>query len=332
MKSVDLRTHTINQFVEFNPFYKIPNTQKLNFYVFDFHPFFDGLIGYEALQHLKANIITTTNELQLPYGTIQMLRKYPCSTKLQLNSNETKILHCPVTIENGDFFVPYDTKLSDFIFIQSGLYNAKNNYAYLAISNCLNEPTEVEIFNPIDSELNNFEVEMLPQPARPINRQLYNQLRIDHLNLEEKTKLLKIITEHQDVFLLNGENLTFSNAIKHSIKTKDDMRIYCKSYRYPFCHREEVQRQIAQMLEQGIIRHSISPWTSPVWIVPKKMDASGEKKWRLVIDYRNASREDPPILEPEQPAYNRRRGVKAKTKQWFEKVKVSTDRIQTYEN
>lgn len=75
-------THTINQFVEFNPFYKIPNTQKLNFYVFDFHPFFDRLIGYEALQHLKANIITTTNELQLPYGTIQMLRKYPCSTKL----------------------------------------------------------------------------------------------------------------------------------------------------------------------------------------------------------------------------------------------------------
>lgn len=71
--------HTINQSVHFNPFYKIPNTQKLQFYVFDFHPFFDGLIGYEALQNLKANIITSTNEIQLPSGNIKMLRKYPCS-------------------------------------------------------------------------------------------------------------------------------------------------------------------------------------------------------------------------------------------------------------
>jgi transposase InsO family protein len=40
------------------------------------------------------------------------------------------------------------------------------------------------------------------------------------------------------------------------------------------------------MLEQGIIRPSTSPWASPIWIVPKKEDASGHRKWRLVIDYR----------------------------------------------
>ena len=40
------------------------------------------------------------------------------------------------------------------------------------------------------------------------------------------------------------------------------------------------------MLSQGIIQNSTSPWSSPIWIVPKKIDASGKKKWRLVIDYR----------------------------------------------
>lgn len=36
------------------------------------------------------------------------------------------------------------------------------------------------------------------------------------------------------------------------------------------------------MLNDGIIRLS----SSPVWLVPKKADASGLQKWRIVIDYR----------------------------------------------
>ena len=40
------------------------------------------------------------------------------------------------------------------------------------------------------------------------------------------------------------------------------------------------------MLKQNIIRESNSPYNSPLWIVPKKLDNSGKKKWRLVVDYR----------------------------------------------
>ncbi|CAK1584075.1 unnamed protein product [Parnassius mnemosyne] len=40
------------------------------------------------------------------------------------------------------------------------------------------------------------------------------------------------------------------------------------------------------MLEQGIIRPSESAWSSLVWINPKKVDASGKTKWRLVVDFR----------------------------------------------
>lgn len=40
------------------------------------------------------------------------------------------------------------------------------------------------------------------------------------------------------------------------------------------------------MLDQGIIRPSTSAWSAPIWIVPKKSDASGKIKWRLVIDFR----------------------------------------------
>lgn len=40
------------------------------------------------------------------------------------------------------------------------------------------------------------------------------------------------------------------------------------------------------MLKQGIIRPSVSPYSSPLWVVAKKMDASAQRKWRIVIDYR----------------------------------------------
>jgi len=40
------------------------------------------------------------------------------------------------------------------------------------------------------------------------------------------------------------------------------------------------------MLNQGLIRESNSPYNSPTWVVPKKTDASGKIKYRVVIDYK----------------------------------------------
>lgn len=75
-----------------------------------------------------------------------------------------------------------------------------------------------------------------------------------------------------------NRNITFTNAIKHKITTTDDVPVFTKSYRYPYCHKDEVRLQIEKMLDQGVIRPSTSPWSSPIWIVPKKLDASGPKK------------------------------------------------------
>ena len=41
-----------------------------------------------------------------------------------------------------------------------------------------------------------------------------------------------------------------------------------------------------KLLREGIIEESNSPWSSPILQVPKKVDASGQPKFRIVVDYR----------------------------------------------
>lgn len=83
-----------------------------------------------------------------------------------------------------------------------------------------------------------------------------------------------------------NDTLTSTKSIQHEISVTDKTPISSKIYRFPEVHKEEVSRQIEKMLKQGIIRPSVSPYSSPLWVVPKKPDASGQKKWRIVIDYR----------------------------------------------
>ena len=113
-----------------------------------------------------------------------------------------------------------------------------------------------------------------------------NPLRLDHLNSEESKAIRILIQKHEDVFYHKGDDLTFTNEVKHKIDTGLTGPIYSKTYRYPSIHTEEVEKQMNEMLEQGIIKHSNSPYNAPIWIVPKKEDKVGNKEWRIVIDYR----------------------------------------------
>jgi len=42
-------------------------------------------------------------------------------------------------------------------------------------------------------------------------------------------------------------------------------------------------------LQEGIIEESNSPWNSPILVVPKKIDANVQHKFRLMADYRKLS-------------------------------------------
>jgi len=59
-----------------------------------------------------------------------------------------------------------------------------------------------------------------------------------------------------------------------------------RPYRLPEKHKKEVNHQITKMLDDDIIRLSTSQWNAPLFVVPKKTNASGKQKLRIVIDFR----------------------------------------------
>lgn len=112
------------------------------------------------------------------------------------------------------------------------------------------------------------------------------KIKLEHLNSEEKCLTANLLKRNKDLFFKEGDKLTSTQEIRHEIVTSTDRPVFSKIYKYPQVHEKEIERQIQEMLEQGIIQESNSPYNSPLWIVPKKTDNSGQKKWRIVIDYR----------------------------------------------
>jgi hypothetical protein len=71
-------------------------------------------------------------------------------------------------------------------------------------------------------------------------------------------------------------------AHDHRILLKPDAQsVAVRPYWYPATHKDELERQCAAMIDQGIVRRSDSPFSSPVLLV-KKPDGS----WSFCVDYR----------------------------------------------
>ena len=74
--------------------------------------------------------------------------------------------------------------------------------------------------------------------------------------------------------------LGYTDVITHKIDTDDTATIRQYPRRFPYAYREEVSKQISEMLQQGVIQQSNSPWASPIVLVKKK-----DGKFRFCVEY-----------------------------------------------
>lgn len=261
-----------------------PNSIKL--YVYKFHDYFDGLIGCDLLEQWQANIDLGNRLLSTQFANNQ-IHMYAPEKRIFFEENipaqSSKLLKVPTTIINGEIHIA-EQMICD-CSINECISTSKNSFAYVEISNPTHNDIILSLSEPIHAQLYN-ETTMHFSKVNVRTQEVVSRLRTGHLNDEERCNLINLCSEFSDVFYVEGEQLTFTNQIKHSINTTDEIPVYSKTYRYPYFHREEVKNQVQSMLRQGIIRPSTSAWSAPIWVVPKKPDSSGKVKWRLVVDFR----------------------------------------------
>ncbi len=106
------------------------------------------------------------------------------------------------------------------------------------------------------------------------------------LNSEEKEIINSLNKRFMKLYYKEGDQLTNTNAVVHNIRTVTDQPINSKIYRISPKYEEEIRKQITEMENNGIIRKSRSKYSSPICMVPKKIDNSGIQKFRLCVDYR----------------------------------------------
>ena len=117
--------------------------------------------------------------------------------------------------------------------------------------------------------------------------------RQDHLSKKDTAKLLELLLEYQDGFLVADDTLGRCTVYPHTINTGDAVPIKQAARCLPFHRRVDLQSLLADMLQQGIITESNSPWAAPIVLVKKKDGST-----RLCVDYRKLNKVTVPDAYP----------------------------------
>lgn len=257
-------------------------SDNINFHVLKWHDRFDALLGSHDFQQLGAKIDYQNRTLEINNKRIPFFIELNPQNFEPFYQTVNNVVSIPVNIEQGEVVIP-EMNIGD-ICIPESLAYANNGMCQLPSDK---HDTELYCHEPIEVQpLINIDTNLPKQKPVKNKLNISELIRTNHLKSEENAEIIALCARYRDIFYDENCDLSFTNAVKHKIRTTDNDPVFTKTYRYPYHLKKEIQIQIDKLLDNKIIRPSISPYSSPVWIVPKKLDASGKKKWRLVIDYR----------------------------------------------
>jgi hypothetical protein len=182
-------------------FQKFQESGDSKFFIYKFHDTYDGLLGLDFLNRLKAridlgeNLLKTNNAI----NKIRMLKSgvnnlFECIIK----SQSTQRLKLPVSLKYADVIVT-EANINGCL-IHDTITKARDGKAIIEVSN--NTPNDVifSLNKPLPcSSVKNFDCFNFDIIANNKNN-IKSLIRTDHLNQEEKAKIERLCENNSDIF------------------------------------------------------------------------------------------------------------------------------------
>lgn len=223
----------------------------------------DGLIGGAFLLQEEAEISYSMRTIVTKSNPITPIRFSNHREIDQAENALTRTKHriqgrtrqqIPVAVANCNVTEGYlpPIKTKDKVYIGGAAVTNRDGICYTIAANTNEEDLVIEIepqylqpyeiYSTSDDESPYSSSNDHPTIEKGRTTRIKENLRLEHLNSEERKHILDIVDEFSDRFYLPGDKLGRTSATRHIIPTTDNIPITTRQYRYPPVHRDEIQR------------------------------------------------------------------------------------------
>ena len=177
---------------------------------------------------------------------------------------------CAVNIVRKTDLIIEKQELEPGIFVGSGIIPSKG-IAHARFLNVTDKNVTIRNFKPQTSEIC-CDQKSFSSKQNMVDRikKLEKLLKIDGLDKDAKDVIFNICKQYNDLFFLEGDILSVNNFYTQNILTTEHAPVYTKNYRQSHNQKTEINSQISKLIENNIIEPSVSPYNSPILLVPKK--------------------------------------------------------------
>ena len=131
------------------------------------------------------------------------------------------------------------------------------------------------------------------------------ELQGGNVSEEHQNAFKELCKEFKDIFSVDLSDIGKTPLVEMEIDTGDSPPITQKPYTLPLKHAEWVQKELEILEKAGVLERSVSPWASPIVVVPKRTAPGEPPKWKLCVDYRAINS----LLPPVKKAFSKAKGI-----------------------